>query len=263
MSVLAELRHYDDAPAEEVSVAALMAKADECAAAQREAERAYTDAAYAARDVKNQALVVTRAREALVAAETRLGELQDVRAREQARYQSSLEAAGAFDHVGIKAEIAAANDRNAKVVANREYDAQRARRESLIRKSEELTRKIEEIDAAKAKTLGEAKFPIQGLAFDENAVTFRGLPFDQASSAEQLAVSVAMGLALNPKLKVLLIRDGSLLDEESLALVARMADEAKAQVWIERVGDGAECSVVIEDGQLRGVTESDGGETGS
>jgi len=56
---------------------------------------------------------------------------------------------------------------------------------------------------------------------------------------------------MNPKLKVLLIRDGSLLDATSLKLVAQMAAEAEGQVWIERVGDGAECSVVIEDGKVR------------
>ena len=60
-----------------------------------------------------------------------------------------------------------------------------------------------------------------------------------------------MGLALNPKLKVLLIRDGSLLDEANLKMLCEMAQAADAQLWIERVGDGQEVSVVIEDGKVR------------
>ena len=75
--------------------------------------------------------------------------------------------------------------------------------------------------------------------------------------AEKLRVSVAMGLAMNPKLNVLLIRDGSLLDADNLEMVARMAEVADAQVWIERVGDGAECQVIIENGKIRNDKDSD------
>jgi len=49
---------------------------------------------------------------------------------------------------------------------------------------------------------------------------------------------------------VLLVRDGSLLDEENLKLLAEMAQEADAQVWVERVGKGKECQVIIEDGTV-------------
>ena len=38
---------------------------------------------------------------------------------------------------------------------------------------------------------------------------------------------------------------------DSLALLATMAADAEAQVWIERVGEGAECSVIIEDGSIK------------
>lgn len=123
--------------------------------------------------------------------------------------------------------------------------------EALETNSAECTETLGNIDAKKAETMKAAKFPVEGLGFDASGITFQGLPFDQASSAERLRVSVAMGLAANPTLRVLLIRDGSLLDADSLALVAALAAEAKAQVWIERVGEGAEVSVVIEDGHVK------------
>jgi hypothetical protein len=87
-------------------------------------------------------------------------------------------------------------------------------------------------------------------------VTLNGLPLEQASSAEQLRASVAIGLAMHPKLKVLLVRDGSLLDEQSLAMVAKMAEQAGGQVWLERVSKGAECSLVIEDGMVAGASSA-------
>jgi hypothetical protein len=60
-----------------------------------------------------------------------------------------------------------------------------------------------------------------------------------------------MGLSANPQFRVVLIRDGSLLDENSMAAIAEMAKQYDASVWIERVGDGKEVSIVIEDGHVK------------
>lgn len=120
---------------------------------------------------------------------------------------------------------------------------------------ETLTEEIDRIDSEKARAIREAKYPIDGLGFDVNGVTLDGIPFSQSSSAQQLKVSVAIGLALNPSLRVLLIRDGSLLDEKSLAMLGQMAEKAGAQVWVERVGVDDHTSVVIEDGQAWEVTD--------
>lgn len=122
--------------------------------------------------------------------------------------------------------------------------------EEAKEKAEGMTDRINDIDASKQKQLAGAKFPVEGLSFDENGVLFNGVPFQQASGAEALEVSLAMGMAMNPRLKVMLIRDGSLLDEDALKEVARMADANDCQVWMERVGKGEECSVIIEDGQV-------------
>lgn len=113
---------------------------------------------------------------------------------------------------------------------------------------------IKALDAERLQLLAAAKFPVPGLGFSADGVTFNGLPLEQASQAEQLRVSLGMGIALNPALKVLLIRDGSLLDKKSLALVAEMAAAAGCQVWIELVGNGAgDATIIIEDGMVAGA----------
>lgn len=126
----------------------------------------------------------------------------------------------------------------------------------LRAKSEEadkLTDKLDKLDGAKRKAAMDAKYPVDGLEFDTaGGVTFNGIPFDQCSSAEQLKVSVAIGIALNPTLRVLLIRDGSLLDDDSMKVLAKMAEDSKVQVWLERVSVDATTSVVIEDGHVKG-----------
>ena len=56
--------------------------------------------------------------------------------------------------------------------------------------------KIEAMDADKRRKASTAKYPIEGLLFDTaGGVTLNGIPFDQCSSAEQLRVSVAIGIA--------------------------------------------------------------------
>ena len=119
--------------------------------------------------------------------------------------------------------------------------------------SEELTTMIKSLDTEKTKMLTEAEMPIDGLGFDEEGVTYKNIPFEQCSGAEQLRISVAMGLALNPTLKILLIRDGSLLDDESYEMIAKMAQENNAQIWIEQVGENKRCQIIIDDGEIKGI----------
>jgi hypothetical protein len=81
-------------------------------------------------------------------------------------------------------------------------------------------------------------------------VLLNGIPFKQASGAEQLRASLAMAIALNPALRVIRIADGSLLDSEGLQLVAEMATKHDCQVWIEVVSDGDGFGFMIEDGEV-------------
>ena len=115
----------------------------------------------------------------------------------------------------------------------------------------DLTAKINALDQRKADALAAAKFPVDGLGFTDDGVTYQGIPFSQASSAEQIRVSLAMAMALNPKLRVIRILDGSLLDADNLALIEEMARANDYQIWIERVGDADGVGVVIEDGEVK------------
>ena len=162
-------------------------------------------------------------------------------------------------------DIAPLRESLENIVATNERVRERDRRLALLRDAEQytaaaakLTDDIEEVDAERAKQIASAEFPVEGLGFDEDGVTFNGLPFSQASSAEQLRTSIAMGFAANPELRILLIRDGSLLDDESLQLIGEMADERDGQIFIERVGDGPECQVIIEDGRVKGASNGKG-----
>lgn len=116
-----------------------------------------------------------------------------------------------------------------------------------------FTDELEGIAFTRETRLKEAKMPIDGLAWSETAVTYHGIPFDQLSAAEQLKISMAMAMVANPKLRVILIRDGSLLDNENLKVIQEMAADLDFQVWIERVDDTGKVGIYIEDGEVKEI----------
>ncbi len=169
-----------------------------------------------------------------------------------AKVQAHVEAhARVPDRAALRAEVAAIEARNRQIAANQQRGARVQQLQERRAEADRLTATIATLDAKKAEQLAEATFPLDGLGLDDSGVTWQGLPFAQASTAVRTRVSVAIGLALNPKLKVLLVRNGNDLGERNLQLIADLATEAGAQVWVERI-DGSKGfpTVVIEDGTV-------------
>lgn len=193
-----------------------------------------------------------------------IAQLQELIRRKQAQYRELSEQIGDdepeqeqerdFDAEVRKAEteLAAVRQWNAKV-----DDAQReakyvAQYREACAALDEIEGSLNDLADARVQAIASAKFPVKGLGLsDDGNPTFNGIPLEQCSSAENIRIGVAMAIAASPGMPVMLIRDGSLLDKKSLNLVADMAAEAGAQVWIERVGSGSECTVIIEDGEVK------------
>lgn len=160
------------------------------------------------------------------------------------------------DAAEVKARLDFAKATNAVIarVAHRAKllaDADTSRKEA-----EEITARMEARDQAKRDAIAAAKLPVDGLGFGDDAITLNGLPFDQASDAEQLRTSIAVAMAANPKLRVVLVRDASLLDEDGMKLVAEMADAHDCQVWCESVDSTGKVGIVLEDGHVASTPES-------
>jgi len=116
-----------------------------------------------------------------------------------------------------------------------------------------LTNSIKAKEEEKAKKLSETKMPIENLSFSEETVLYNNIPYSQLSGAEQLKVSMAIAMASNPKLKVILIRDGSLLDKDNLKVIDEMAQNKDFQVWIEKVDDSGKIGIYIEEGEIKTI----------
>lgn len=157
------------------------------------------------------------------------------------------------DIEALKNQIAGAETDNAKI--RQAKTIIEANNKAIAKKKEydELTAKIVGIDNTKKAQLASAKMPIEGLSWEEDKVIYNKIPYDQISAAEQLRVSMAIAMASNPKLKVILIRDGSLLDKDNLKVVEEMAKDKDFQVWIESVDDSGKVGIYIEDGEIKKI----------
>lgn len=155
------------------------------------------------------------------------------------------------DTTDLEAQLASVEDTNAAIRANNQAREKQAQKDELTNQWGDLTEKLNDLADTKAEGLAQAQMPVPGLGFDENGVTFEGIPFKQTNTASQIRVSLAMAMALNPGLRIIRIAEGSLLDEDNLKIVADMAAEHDYQVWMEVVGNGDGTGIIIEDGEVK------------
>jgi RecA/RadA recombinase len=169
---------------------------------------------------------------------------------------NSLPAIGeSLDSSEIRTLMSQAQVINQAVAKKKQQSAIFAQAKTRRAKVEELTEAMAARTNAKQTAIAAAKMPIDGLSFGDGEVVYNDLPFSQASAAEQLRISVAVAMAANPKLRVLRIEDGSLLDTNSMKILASMAEAADYQVWIERVDTTGKVGIVMEDGHVKGAPE--------
>lgn len=162
------------------------------------------------------------------------------------------------EHVPNKDKLASMQREIESAGAVNEGISRRERKNELIDSCEakavesaKLTLAMDKRNEQKANAIERAEMPIDLLSFNDGAVTYKGVPFTQASNAEQIKVSTAIAMAMNPKLRVIRIKDGSLLDEGSMNTMKEMAKDNDFQVWIERVSDNDPVAIVIEDGEVK------------
>jgi chromosome segregation ATPase len=126
--------------------------------------------------------------------------------------------------------------------------------ESLEAAKKEVARLEEgmmKIDLEKQNKIKSAKFPIDGLGMTDEFVTYQSMPFSQLSTGEQIRVSTAVAMSLNPTLKIILVREGSLLDKEGRKEMIKIAKERDYQLWLECVSDDKGVGIYLEDGAIK------------
>ena len=151
-----------------------------------------------------------------------------------------------------KAESLARWEAAAEQTNRRRRDAEdEAKRHAAER--DRLTAAIEAVDQRKADALAAADMPVAGLAVTAGGLTLGGVPFGQASQAEQLRAALAIAMRQSPHFRDVWVRQGALLDEDGVDIVRALAVEMDCRVWLEVVGEREYGAIVIRDGQILGA----------
>ena len=146
---------------------------------------------------------------------------------------------------------------NAAVRNKVAYEAKSKEVTELRAKYETLTRRIEEIDEAKIEAVKNADLPLDGLELTDDGVIYNGTFFKQLSTAEQIRISTLVAMAQNPELKIILIREGALINRANFKLIVDLAKDRDYQLWVEKFQEEAgpvglhivDGTVAFEDGQ--------------
>lgn len=158
---------------------------------------------------------------------------------------------GLADLDALTADLADLEQRNARARAQHRRAEVVAEHVAVVARSEDLSTRIACLDETKRTLLAEAAMPLDGLAFaDDGGLTYQGVPLAQCAASERLRVAVAVAMAGQPRLRVIRVTDGSLLDTASRDALADLARAYGAQVWIELVDETGQVGVVIEDGTV-------------
>lgn len=143
--------------------------------------------------------------------------------------------------------------KNVLIRAAKRYRSLTKNAEKVKQESDALSERVNRLEQDKSTRIGAAKMPINGLSISDADVIFNGIPFSRLSTGQQIRISTAIAMKLNPSLKVILIRDGSLLDAEGKEELFSLAKENDFQVWVESVDESGQVGFFIENGEISKV----------
>lgn len=228
-------------PDDEVSAREILAEIEQAQAVNRRREVASVDYDEAARTYDD-----------LTAEIERLTALREEAAQRQAAAKHAIETLPvAVDIAPLRERLASVEETNAQVRAARQYFTVSGELQVADLEHAAAQDALDRIAQTKAAGLAAATFPVDGLSVDDDGVTFNGVPFSQVNSAMRLRIAFAIATAGDPKLKLVIVKDGDLLDSNSLAAIADLAEGRGYTVLVERDRDESRrIGFTVRDGAL-------------
>ena len=251
---------------EKKTVAAALAEVEARRSLKKSNDQVYkaADEARAAEDAARAK--VARLRDELAAAED---ELKTAAAAAESRMLAAAQlppdpdiAAAEKALADLDAFNAGVDERRRKLDERRAAEAKREERfgeaEAAAKRAAALTEQIRAAEAEVRARIAAVNFPIPGLGFAGDEVTFNDgehgpVPLSQASAAQQIRVWLALRLAQHPSLRYIAVDSWSLLDDAMATAAAEWATEHGVRILAEYVPHRVKVDGVYREEEVDGL----------
>lgn len=243
-----EMTIYQDVPKEPVSAKELIDQQQDILAKNGENARKRDKVEQYKWEVNKHTQTVVELKKQLLEAEQKLSEAKSNLAI------ASKDIIDLFDESTEELEknIEQIDEINRKVRANLDKEKAEQDAQEYLDQYEEKTKQLEDVRQKKMSLLKSADLPLPELSVRDGEIIYKDQKWDNMSSAEQLMVATAIVRKLNPECGFVLIDKLEQMDIDTMNEFGKWLEEQGLQAIATRVSTGDECSIIIEDGCVKG-----------
>lgn len=152
----------------------------------------------------------------------------------------------------LEASIADIEEINRKVRANLDKEKAEDDAKQYTDQYANLTKEIEDTRQAQTDLLNAADMPLPELSVKDGELVYQGQLWGNMSGSDRLKISTAIVRKLNPKCGFVLLDKLEQMDKQTLNEFGQWLEQEGLQAIATRVSVGDECSIIIEDGYVKG-----------
>lgn len=152
----------------------------------------------------------------------------------------------------LERNIANIEEINIRVRANLDKDKAEEDAQNYTNQYNSLTTNLHKVRQAKIDLLTNADLPLPGLSVVDGELTYQDKKWDGISGSDQLKVAVAIVRKLKPQCGFVLLDKLEQMDLDTLHEFGAWLEAEGLQAIATRVSTGDECSIIIEDGYVKG-----------
>jgi len=246
------LPYFEEAGEEKLDGNSISAQMTEALSHNARIRQASGDIEAAKDRVELAAMKLKQAEEALKSAQESYAKYE--RQLEAAK-EKALAAGQPVDTQAISKKLQEVTEFNERVSGNLARKHAQELAAQLAEEYKAIQTEIEGVREELRALLEGANLPYPGLGVSDGVLEFNGRPWSTLSESERLILATAVSRAVMPQCKFVLIDGMERMDRKTLRTFTGWLEAQGLQAIGTRVGDGDECTIIIEDGVVAGLND--------
>ena len=155
-----------------------------------------------------------------------------------------------IDVAPLREKVSKAEETNKRASNYEKYLKAKEAVTTAQKNAEVIDSQMKKVLEDRDRLINDSKLPFKNVEFDKDlGLVISGIPFNDMSSAQQIKIMSRIYIESNPELKVIYIKDGSLLDPDTLGQIVGMSELKNYQFLVEIV-DEVEGSIIMREGSI-------------